>query len=116
VHLREDGSAAYSFHANVTADRGLRPEHLAALPDGGTLPAGTALHLGSLGLLARTPGLHARRTDSPGGGLAAGVPRPERAAGPGHRPRRLSPAVRRVGGARRHGEGERRGPGLAPPR
>ncbi|MGW0494265.1 PfkB family carbohydrate kinase [Streptomyces sp. NPDC003007] len=51
VHLREDGSAANSFPANVTADRGLRPEHLAALPDGGTLPAGTALHLGSLGLL-----------------------------------------------------------------
>jgi fructokinase len=51
VHLREDGSAAYSFHANGTDDRGLRPEHLAALPDGGTLPAGTALHLGSLGLL-----------------------------------------------------------------
>jgi fructokinase len=51
VHLREDGSAAYSFHANGTADRGLLPEHLAALPDGGTLPAGTALHLGSLGLL-----------------------------------------------------------------
>lgn len=25
VHLREDGSAAYSFHANGTADRGLRP-------------------------------------------------------------------------------------------
>jgi fructokinase len=51
VHLREDGSAAYSFHANGAADRGLRPEHLAALPDGGALPAGTALHLGSLGLL-----------------------------------------------------------------
>jgi fructokinase len=51
VHLREDGSAAYSFHANGTADRGLRPEHLAALPDGGALPAATALHLGSLGLL-----------------------------------------------------------------
>ncbi|NGO06511.1 hypothetical protein G5C60_02180 [Streptomyces sp. HC44] len=51
VHLREDRSAAYSFHANGTADRGLRPEHLAALPDGGALPAGTALQLGSLGLL-----------------------------------------------------------------
>ncbi|MFF7547070.1 carbohydrate kinase [Streptomyces canus] len=51
VHLREDGSAAYSFHANGTADRGLLPEHLVALPDGGALPAGTALHLGSLGLL-----------------------------------------------------------------
>ncbi|CAM5701022.1 carbohydrate kinase family protein [Streptomyces canus] len=51
VHLREDGLAAYSFHANGTADRGLLPEHLAALPDGGALPAGTALHLGSLGLL-----------------------------------------------------------------
>ncbi|MER5218203.1 PfkB family carbohydrate kinase [Streptomyces sp. NPDC002838] len=51
VHLREDGSAAYSFQADGTADRGLRPEHLAALPDGGALPAGTALHLGSLGLL-----------------------------------------------------------------
>ncbi|HLL36461.1 MAG TPA: hypothetical protein VK545_21860 [Streptomyces sp.] len=51
VHLREDGSAAHSFHANGTADRGLRPEHLAALPDGGTLPARTALRLGSLGLL-----------------------------------------------------------------
>jgi len=51
VHLREDGSAAYSFHANGAADRGLRPEHLAALPDGGALPPGAALHLGSLGLL-----------------------------------------------------------------
>ncbi|MEV5383527.1 hypothetical protein [Streptomyces sp. NPDC052721] len=27
MHLREDGSAAYSCHANGTADRGLRPEH-----------------------------------------------------------------------------------------
>jgi len=35
VHLREDGSAAYSFHANGAADRGLRPEHLAARPGGG---------------------------------------------------------------------------------
>ncbi|KPI03561.1 Fructokinase [Actinobacteria bacterium OK074] len=51
VHLRADGSAAYSFHAGGAADRGLRPEHLAALPDGGALPSGTALHLGSLGLL-----------------------------------------------------------------
>jgi fructokinase len=51
VHLGEDGSAGYSFHANGAADRGLRPEHLATLPDGGALPPGTALHLGSLGLL-----------------------------------------------------------------
>ncbi|WP_327313181.1 carbohydrate kinase family protein [Streptomyces sp. NBC_01235] len=51
VHLREDGSATYSFHAGDAADRGLRPEHLAALPDGGALPPDTALHLGSLGLL-----------------------------------------------------------------
>ncbi|TQK51241.1 fructokinase [Streptomyces sp. SLBN-118] len=50
VHPREDGSAAYSFHANGAADSGLRSEHLAALPDGGRLPAGVALHLGSLGL------------------------------------------------------------------
>lgn len=51
VHLRDDGSAAYSFHANGAADRGLRPEHLAALPGSGALPPGAALHLGSLGLL-----------------------------------------------------------------
>ncbi|MER5435964.1 carbohydrate kinase [Streptomyces sp. NPDC002588] len=50
VRLRDDGSAAYSFHAGGAADRGLRPEHLADLPDGGALPPGTALHLGSLGL------------------------------------------------------------------
>ncbi|MFE7838759.1 carbohydrate kinase [Streptomyces sp. NPDC057474] len=51
VHLHEDGSAAYSFHAGGAADRGLRPEHLATLPDGGDLPLSTALHLGSLGML-----------------------------------------------------------------
>lgn len=51
VRLREDGSAAYSFHAGGAADRGLRSEHLAALPDDGALPPGAALHLGSLGLL-----------------------------------------------------------------
>ncbi|MFI5556260.1 PfkB family carbohydrate kinase [Streptomyces sp. NPDC051738] len=51
VQLREDGSAASSFYANGTADRGLCSVHLAALPDGGALSAGTALHLGSLGLL-----------------------------------------------------------------
>lgn len=33
VHLR-DGQATYSFHAAGAADRGLQPEHLAALPDG----------------------------------------------------------------------------------
>ncbi|WP_328499851.1 hypothetical protein OG828_01805 [Streptomyces sp. NBC_00457] len=36
------------------ADRDLRPEHLAALPGGGGLPLGAALHVGSLGLLAET--------------------------------------------------------------
>ncbi|MFI6567398.1 carbohydrate kinase [Streptomyces sp. NPDC050534] len=51
VRLHDDGSAAYSFHVNGAADRGLRPEHLAALPGGGTLPPGAALHLGSLGLV-----------------------------------------------------------------
>ncbi|WP_369033966.1 carbohydrate kinase family protein [Streptomyces adonidis] len=51
VHLRDDGSAAYSFHAAGAADRGLRPEHLADLPDGGRLPDGAALHLGSIALI-----------------------------------------------------------------
>ncbi|MFF5189342.1 carbohydrate kinase [Streptomyces sp. NPDC000345] len=51
VRLSDDGSAAYSFHANGAADRGLRPEHLATLPDAGRLPRGAALHLGSLGLV-----------------------------------------------------------------
>ena len=51
VHLSADGQATYSFHAEGAADRGLRPEHLHDLPDGGRLPAGAALHLGSLGLV-----------------------------------------------------------------
>ncbi|MEU9395409.1 carbohydrate kinase [Streptomyces sp. NPDC048324] len=51
VRLRDDGSAAYSFHANGAADRGLRPEHLAAMPDAGRLPERAALHVGSLGLV-----------------------------------------------------------------
>ncbi|WP_199923728.1 carbohydrate kinase family protein [Streptomyces cellulosae] len=100
ARLREDGSAAHSFHANGTADRGLRPEHLAALPDGGTLPAGTALHLGSLGLLleplaSTLDGLIRREAGRRLVSLDPNV-RP----GPGHRPRRLSPAVHRAGGAR----------------
>jgi fructokinase len=44
VHLR-DGEATYSFHALGAADRGLLPEHL------GPLPAGSALHLGSIALV-----------------------------------------------------------------
>jgi fructokinase len=44
VHLR-DGQATYSFHAVGTADRGLLPEHLRPLP------AGSALHLGSIALM-----------------------------------------------------------------
>ena len=44
VHLR-DGHATYSFHAANAADRGLRPEHLPALPPG------SALHLGSIALV-----------------------------------------------------------------
>jgi fructokinase len=44
VHLR-DGQATYSFHAAGAADRGLQPEHLAALPPG------AALHLGSIALV-----------------------------------------------------------------
>lgn len=44
VHLR-GGNASYSFYANGTADRGLRPEHLVPLPDG------AALHLGSIALV-----------------------------------------------------------------
>ncbi|TQK50741.1 fructokinase [Streptomyces sp. SLBN-118] len=51
VHLGDDMSAVYSFHANGTADRGLQPTHLAALPDDGRLPEAAALHVGSLGLL-----------------------------------------------------------------
>jgi fructokinase len=50
VHLR-DGQATYSFHATGAADRGLLPEHLAALPDGAALPPGAALHLGSIALV-----------------------------------------------------------------
>jgi fructokinase len=44
VHLR-GGHATYSFHAQRAADRGLLPEHL--MP----LPAGAALHLGSIALV-----------------------------------------------------------------
>ncbi|HET8916332.1 MAG TPA: PfkB family carbohydrate kinase, partial [Propionibacteriaceae bacterium] len=44
VHLR-DGQATYSFHAVGAADRGLLPEHLRPLP------AGSALHLGSIALM-----------------------------------------------------------------
>lgn len=44
VHLR-DGQATYSFHAERAADRGLLREHLP------TLPAGAALHLGSIALV-----------------------------------------------------------------
>ncbi|MGW2749272.1 carbohydrate kinase family protein [Streptomyces sp. NPDC001450] len=51
VRLRDNGSAAYSFHANGGAYRGLRPEHLATLPDAGRLPEGAALHVRSLGLV-----------------------------------------------------------------
>lgn len=50
VHLR-DGQATYSFHAAGAADRGLQPEHLAALPHGAALPPGAALHLGSIALV-----------------------------------------------------------------
>ncbi|HEY2960658.1 MAG TPA: carbohydrate kinase [Actinomycetota bacterium] len=50
VHLR-DGQATYSFHAASAADRGLLPEHLAALPDGAALPPGAALHVGSIALV-----------------------------------------------------------------
>ena len=50
VHLR-DGQATYSFHAAGAADRGLLPEHLAALPDSAALPPGAALHLGSIALV-----------------------------------------------------------------
>jgi len=44
VHL-VDRQARYSFHVAGAADRGLRPEHLTALPDG------AALHLGSIALV-----------------------------------------------------------------
>jgi fructokinase len=44
VHLR-GGQATYSFHAQRAADRGLLPEHLMQLP------AGAALHLGSIALV-----------------------------------------------------------------
>jgi fructokinase len=44
VHLR-GGQATYSFHAQRAADRGLLPEHLMSLP------AGAALHLGSIALV-----------------------------------------------------------------
>jgi fructokinase len=50
VHL-VDGQASYSFHAAQAADRGLLPEHLRSLPDGGALPPGAALHLGSIALV-----------------------------------------------------------------
>ena len=50
VHL-VDGQATYSFHAAQAADRGLLPEHLHELPDGGALPPGAALHLGSIALV-----------------------------------------------------------------
>lgn len=45
VHLGDGGQASYSFYANGTADRGLLPEHVPALPDG------AALHLGSIALV-----------------------------------------------------------------
>ena len=51
VHLSTDGQATYSFHAEGAADRGLRPEHLRELPGGGSLPARTMLHLGSIALI-----------------------------------------------------------------
>ena len=51
VHLTADGQATYSFHAEGAADRGLRAEHLDELPEGGRLPAGAALHLGSIALV-----------------------------------------------------------------
>ena len=51
VHLTPGGQATYSFHAEGAADRGLRPEHLHRLPDGGRLPPGAALHLGSIALV-----------------------------------------------------------------
>ncbi len=41
-----EGVAAYRFYTEGTADRGLRPEHLAGL----SLPDGAALHLGSVAL------------------------------------------------------------------
>jgi len=41
-----EGVAAYRFYNEGTADRGLRPEHLEGL----ALPAGAALHLGSVAL------------------------------------------------------------------
>ncbi len=42
--------AGYAFHSADCADRGLLPEHLTSLPDGGRLPPGAALHLGSIAL------------------------------------------------------------------
>ncbi|HKG66190.1 MAG TPA: carbohydrate kinase [Solirubrobacteraceae bacterium] len=51
VHLAADGQATYSFHAEGAADRGLRPEHLHQLPNGGRLPPDAALHLGSIALV-----------------------------------------------------------------
>jgi fructokinase len=47
----EEGNAAYAFHSAGCADRGLLPEHLADLPDGGRLPTGAALHVGSIALV-----------------------------------------------------------------
>lgn len=41
-----EGVAAYRFYNEGTADRGLRPEHLAGV----TLPEGAALHVGSVAL------------------------------------------------------------------
>lgn len=46
-----DGVATYSFHSAAAADRGLLPEHLATLPGGADLPAGAALHVGSVALV-----------------------------------------------------------------
>lgn len=45
-----DGVPSYAIRSSGAADRGLRPEHLSALPDAGELPPGAALHFGSMAM------------------------------------------------------------------
>lgn len=45
-----DGMPAYAIRNCDAADKGLRPEHLGLLADGGELPPGAALHFGSMAM------------------------------------------------------------------
>jgi fructokinase len=47
----DGGEAGWAFHAAEAADRGLTTADLAGLPDAGALPAGAALHVGSIALV-----------------------------------------------------------------